>query len=116
MKSTTPEIAWLGDITIACERISVYLKGVERNAFMANDEKQYAVYAQVIIIGEAANRFSVEYQQANSSLPWRQMIGMRNRIVHGYDSVDWNIVWEVATMQIPKLLETLQPLLPPNGE
>lgn len=116
MKSTTPETAWLGDIAIGCERISAYLTGVERDAFMANDEKQYAVYAQLIIIGESANRFSAEYQQANPSLPWRQMIGMRNRIVHGYDSVDWNIVWEAATMHIPKLLGTLQPLLPPKGE
>lgn len=115
MKSTTPEIAWLDDIALACERIGAFLKAVERDAFMANAEKQYAVFALLIIIGEAANRFSVEYQQAHPNLPWREMVSMRNRIAHGYDSVDWNIIWETATMRIPKLLAALRPLLPPRS-
>jgi uncharacterized protein with HEPN domain len=44
--------------------------------------------------------------------PWRKIIGMRNRIVHAYDEVDWEIVWQVATQDMPQLLLDLEPLLP----
>jgi uncharacterized protein with HEPN domain len=113
VKSIPPETAWLVDIAAACERIAGYLRGVDKSAFLANSEKRYAVYAQLIIIGEAASRFRPEYRDAHPTIPWRKMIGMRNRIVHEYDSIDWNIVWETATMHIPELLSALQPFLPP---
>lgn len=114
MKSTPPENAWLADIATACERIGRFVLGVDYTTFMRNDEKRFAVYAQIVIIGEAANRFSPEFQQACPTLPWRQMIGMRNRMVHAYDAIDWSIVWETASIQIPALLAALQPLLPPQ--
>ena len=112
MKSIPPETAWLVDIAGACERIVGYLRGVDKLAFLANSEKRYAIYAQLIIIGEAASRFSADYQNAHPKIPWRKMIGMRNRIVHEYDSIDWNIVWDTATTHIPGLISALQPLLP----
>jgi uncharacterized protein with HEPN domain len=114
VKSIPPESAWLVDIATACERIAGYLRGVDKSAFLANSEKRYAVYAQLIIIGEAASRFTTEYREAHPTIPWHNMIGMRNRIVHGYDSIDWNIVWETATLHIPPLLAALQPSLPPK--
>jgi len=115
VKSIPPENAWLDDIAAACERIRGFLQNVDYDAFVRNEEKRYAVYAQMVIIGEAANRFSSQYQQAHPNLPWRKMIGLRNRIVHGYDSIDWNIVWETATLHIPNVLTALRPLLPPKG-
>jgi uncharacterized protein with HEPN domain len=112
VKSTPPENAWLADIATACERVGRFLQGVDYARFIQDDEKRFAVYSQIIIIGEAANRFSPEFQQACAALPWRQMVGMRNRMVHAYDAIDWSIVWETASVQIPALLAALQPLLP----
>lgn len=103
--SERDEGATLHDIYAATERMLRYVAGIDKKAFLADDEKCYAVLAQVIIIGEAATH-----------LPWRQMVGMRNRVVHGYDAIDWNIVWDVATLQGPVLQKAIGDLLdkPPD--
>ncbi len=79
------EAAWLTDIATGADRIARYVDGLEREVFLSNDEKQSAVFGQPVIIGEAANRVSREYQDAHPNIPWGQIVGLRNRIVHGYD-------------------------------
>ena len=66
-------------------------------------------------MGEAARRVADEFRQQHSDLPWHQMIGMRNRIVHGYDEINWQIVWQTASRDIPDLVAKLHSLLPPTG-
>jgi uncharacterized protein with HEPN domain len=105
------EPAILHDIFAATERMLRFVEGVEKQQFLQNDEKCYAVLAQLIIIGEAANRLPDSFHEANPSVPWRQMIGMRNRVVHGYDAVDWNIVWDVAAKHGPELKKSIAGLL-----
>lgn len=105
--------ATLQDIHAATGRMVRYVKGIDKKAFLADDEKCYAVLAQVIIIGEAATRLSDSFRETSAHLPWRQMVGMRNRVVHGYDAIDWNILWDVASVQGPSLLHALDRLL--NG-
>ena len=106
------DLIGIQDMVTAGERIMRYLQGVSRSAFLSNDEKQSAVFGQLVILGEAANRISQSFQQAHSEIPWRRMIGLRNRIVHGYDEVDWEIVWNVAEHELPKLVPPLRDLLP----
>lgn len=57
----------------------------------------------VEIVGEAATRTSEEIQEAHAGIPWREIIAMRNRLIHGYDSVDRDILWEVVTNDLPPL-------------
>ena len=64
------------------------------------------------VIGEAARLISQPSQDANPQIPWRAMIGMRNRIVHDYLGIDDNIVWETITLRIPELVAELEKLLP----
>ena len=109
-----PELAPLTDIVTAASRIVRFVAGVDFAAFMENDEKQSAVFGQIIIIGEAANRLPQNFLDAHAEVPWRKMIGMRNRVVHGYDEVDWDIVWQVAGDEVPELIHRLRPLLPPE--
>ena len=109
--SERDERAALHDIQAATGRMMRYVKGIDKKAFLADDEKCYAVLAQLIIIGEAATRLPDSFREMNSHLPWRQMVGMRNRVVHGYDAIDWNIVWDVATLQGPVLREAIDILL-----
>ncbi len=60
------------------------------------------------ILGEAANRVSEERQTAHPEVPWKQIIGLRNRLIHGDDSVDFDILWKVVTEDLPPLVTTLK--------
>lgn len=109
--SAGDERAALHDIYAATGRMLRYVDGIDKASFLADDEKGYAVLAQLIIIGEAVTRLPDSFRETAAHLPWRQMVGMRNRVVHGYDAIDWNIVWDVATLQGPMLLEAIGKLL-----
>jgi len=63
------------------------------------------------IIGEAAARVSVEGRSRYPSIPWREVIGMRNRLVHGYDSVDLDVLWDTVELDLPPLITQLEKYL-----
>ncbi len=60
------------------------------------------------IIGEAANRVPTDVQNQYPELPWLQMIGARNRLIHGYDQVDFDILWSIIKKDLPVLIEQLE--------
>ncbi len=63
------------------------------------------------IVGEAANRIPLENQQQFSTIPWQQIIGLRNRLIHGYDAVDFDILWQIVTVDLPPLVKVLKQIL-----
>ena len=63
------------------------------------------------IIGEAANRVPEDFQESHPEIPWAQIIGMRNRLIHGYDEVDLNFLWSVVQNDLPGLILQLEELL-----
>lgn len=70
-------------------------------------------FRQVIqIVGEAANRVSKEGQGRYPEIPWRSAIAARNRIVHGYDMIDYDVVWRIITEEFPVLIAALERALP----
>ena len=73
---------------------------------------QLALRQVIQIIGEAANRVSKEGQTRYPDIPWREAIAARNRIVHGYDSVDYDIIWRILTEEFPALITALERALP----
>lgn len=68
------------------------------------------------LIGEAANRVPREQQAQYPNLPWSQMIAMRHRLIHGYDVINLNIVWNVVTQDLPPLVEQLENILSTGAE
>ena len=70
-----------------------------------------ALVRLVEIVGEAANRVSKQGQTDRPEIPWRQIIGMRNRIIHGYDEVNFDILWAVIHDDLPPLIATLRTML-----
>ena len=60
------------------------------------------------IVGEAANRVSPETQQRLSGVPWPAIVGLRNRLIHGYDEVDFDILWDIVTVDLPRLVQQLR--------
>ena len=87
---------------------------MDEPSFLLDPKTQYAIYAQLIIMGEAARRVSETFRQQHADLPWHEMMGMRNRIVHAYDEINWQIVWHTAQRDIPDLIGKVMPLLPPT--
>jgi uncharacterized protein with HEPN domain len=67
----------------------------------------------VEIIGEAAARVSEELRESHKEIPWRQIIGTRNRLIHGYDAVDHDILWGIVDRELPGLLRQLDSALAP---
>ena len=65
----------------------------------------------VEIVGEAAARLSDETQDAHVGIPWSEIVAMRNRLIHGYDSVDKNILWEVVASDLPRLVADVERIL-----
>jgi uncharacterized protein with HEPN domain len=104
------------DIDQAIQRILRYAAGVNRADLEANDEKVSALLYQITIMGEATKRLSSEFRQQHSEISWREIAGIRNVIVHEYDQVDLDIVWDVIQNKLPELLPLLEPLLPPVDE
>lgn len=72
-----------------------------------------ALVRLVEVIGEAANRVTAERRQSLPAIPWPEIIGMRNRIVHGYDQVDFDILWAVVQQDLPPLIDQLRGTLQP---
>jgi uncharacterized protein with HEPN domain len=65
----------------------------------------------VEIIGEAANRVPSEFQDNHPEIPWMEIIGMRNRLIHGYDEVDFDFLWNVVRNDLPSLIKQLNKIL-----
>ena len=68
------------------------------------------------VIGEAAGHVSSTSMEALPEIPWREITGMRHRLIHGYADVDLELVWQVVMEDIPPLVGTLEPLVPPEED
>jgi uncharacterized protein with HEPN domain len=90
------------DILEAIERIELQAdRG--RAAFDEDELAQTAIIRWIEIIGEAVRGLSNDVRQAHSEVPWRQMVAMRNILVHGYFDIDTDLVWSVVKNDLPKL-------------
>lgn len=98
------------DILTALRRILRYTDGIARIALENDDEKLSAVLYQITIMGEATKRLSPTLRQQHPQIPWREMAGMRDVIVHEYDQLDFEVIWDVVHNKLPELLTLLEPL------
>jgi uncharacterized protein with HEPN domain len=67
-----------------------------------------ALVRLIEIVGEAASRVASEVQERYAEIPWADIVGMRNRVVHGYDEVDFDILWDVVDLHLPPLIAELR--------
>jgi len=75
---------------------------------MEERKLQLSVVKLIEIIGEAASKMSSEFRDETTDIPWVDIIGMRNRLIHGYFDMDLEIVWTTATTEVPELLSQLE--------
>jgi uncharacterized protein with HEPN domain len=95
----------------AVRRIRAVIRGRTRDAFETDEIRQLALLHLIQVLGETASRTTAAFRDAHPELPWAQMVGMRNRIVHGYGDVDPDIVWRVATEDVEPVLAALERML-----
>ena len=87
--------AYVLDMLLAARKVLEFTKGVDWVRFQREELVQNAVMRQIQIIGEAARMVSPEYQSEHPEVPWRDMVGMRNRLVHEYFRILPDRVWDV---------------------
>jgi uncharacterized protein with HEPN domain len=95
------------DIREAIKRIERYTRGMGYEAFLQDTLVQDAVVRNLEIIGEAAKGFSAEFRRRSKSVKWREVAGMRDRLIHHYSGVNWSIVWDVIQSKLPELRHEL---------
>lgn len=110
------DLITLLDIYQAIELIFKYTENVSYQELLENQEKQDAILRRIMIIGEATKRLSSEFLQQHSSIPWKQIAGMRDILTHNYDNVDLEEVWIVITVNLPSLYQYISLLLPQSSE
>jgi uncharacterized protein with HEPN domain len=104
--------AYLLDIQLAAADALGFAVGLDQAGFEVSDLHQSAILRKPEIIGEAAGQVSREFQADHPEIPWSAMIGLRNRLIHGYRVVQLDVVCE----DLPALIQALRPLIPAEDD
>ena len=102
------DLARLKHMLDSTNAILFFAKGKQRASLDRDRLFQSAVLREFEIIGEAASRISEKTKKRFSSIPWKELIGLRNRLIHAYFDVDHDIVWKTIREYLPSFLEQLQ--------
>ena len=114
MRKTLRVLDYLGHILKAIERIDRYTADMNEVGFLNSELVQDAVIRNIEIVGEASNsilRMDAEFAAAHDEIPWQVMYTMRNRVTHGYEQVDLEIVWKTIQSDLPTLRAQVQAVL-----
>jgi len=95
----------------ASKEALTFVEGITEENFSKNRMIILSVIKDIEIIGEAASRISDEIKSRYPDIPWQDIIGMRNRLIHGYFDVDIKLVWNTTKNNLPSLLKTLKNIL-----
>ena len=92
----------------AAEDVQRFVAGRQRPELDTDRMLLFALVRAVEIIGEAASKVSDDTRSAHADIPWKAIVGMRNRLIHAYFDIDADILWVAATVEIPALLAKLK--------
>ena len=109
--NNTDNTVFLKDILTCIAKIERYLPGFDYEKFQNNELITDAVVRNVEIIGEASNNLTRDFRSKNPQIEWRKIINTRNRIIHGYATVDIEIIWNITQNDLPKLKTEIEKIL-----
>lgn len=104
----------LEDMLQSAYKIRQYTKGLQYESFLIDSKTMDAVVRNFEIIGEAANKIDHSFKAKYSELEWKRIRGFRNRIVHDYFGVDYQIVWTIIESYLDQLIVMLEKIIPEN--
>lgn len=108
--------SYLLDMLVAARKVVQFAQGLDYERFARSDLHQNAIFKVLEVVGEAASRISDEKRQAHREIPWTDIVGLRNRIVHAYFEIDLTVVWNIVNDDIPLLIRQLEQIAPPEVE
>jgi len=98
-----PDAVFLGHMLSAMDRLSELLTKTDRDTFDRDWVVQDAIIRELEVLGEAGGRVSPEFAAAHPEIPWREITGIRHKLIHDYFVVDLGIVWRTATVNVPEV-------------
>lgn len=97
-------------------RLVIQFKGsLDQSAFLNDPKTQSAILHQLLIMGEASKRLSDLFRASHPGIPWKMIAGMRDKLIHDYDEADMEEVWNTVTVDVPRLVPSLESLVPTQG-
>jgi uncharacterized protein with HEPN domain len=102
---------YLLDILNSAELIADYTAGIKRDTFLDTIEIQDAVIRRLEIIGEATRRISNQFKEEHPDLPWKEMLGLRNFVIHEYEGIDLKVIWDTIKNNLPNLIGKVKGLI-----
>jgi len=97
------QLLYLQDILTAIERIEEFVGSMSFEEFQADDKTTSAVIRKLEIIGEAAKGIPLVIREENPYIPWREMAGMRDKLIHSYFGVDHGLIWSTISKRLPEV-------------
>jgi uncharacterized protein with HEPN domain len=102
---------FLSDVREAIQRVLACTSGMTYEGFLSDVKTQDAVIRNLEIIGEATKNLATELRAKYPEVPWKSMAGTRDRLIHDHFGINLDIVWEIATIELPKVISRLEEIL-----
>jgi len=109
------DVARMCHMLEAARKALRFAQGKNQTDLEQDEVLQLALVRLLEIVGEAAARVSQETQRRHDQIPWAKIIGMRNRLVHGYDNIDVEVLWQTLAQDLQRLVDQLERILPADG-
>ena len=114
MSEARRDADYLGDVLEAILRIQSYTLAMEWEDFLSDHKTQDAVVRNLEIIGEAVKNLSPEFTQINPQVPWKDLSGVRDKLIHHYFGVNYEIVWQIVQEDLPALSNQIEEIIRPK--
>ncbi len=115
MKPGRLYVDYLCDIAENARKASQFTAGMTGDDFLQDEKTVFAVIRALEIVGEATKKIPSEIKEKYSDIPWREMAGMRDKLVHDYFGVNLVVIWKTVTEDLPKLMPLVQQVIEAEG-